>query len=129
MHVQEQYRLKNHNYLGSDKSYGNNGFFIIPHNKISNYFYNCMVSDGEGWEHVSITLSSSKRKVERCPTWEEMCFIKNLFWSKEDCVIQYHPPESQYVSNHTYCLHLWRSATFIVPAPDAIMVGIKNLQV
>lgn len=123
-HVIEKYRLRNHPLLGSDSSYGNNGAFIIPHHRITDYQYVIQASDGEGWEHVSISLSA-KRKVERCPTWEEMCYIKGLFWDEEDCVIQYHPPKSHYISMHHYCLHLWRPTGQIIPVPDSILVGIN----
>jgi hypothetical protein len=122
----EQFRLKKHALLGSDASYGNNGFFIIPHHRILNYSYNCKISDGSGWEHVSVTLDSSIRKVERCPTWEEMCYIKSIFWSDDECVIQYHPPKDDYVSMHPYCLHLWRPTEAIMPMPDPLMVGIPG---
>lgn len=54
------------------------------------------------WEHLSVSLP------DRCPTWEEMCFLKDLFWSPEDCVVQYHPPKSDYVNLAKNCLHLWR---------------------
>ncbi|MEZ3438614.1 MAG: hypothetical protein K1W18_07020 [Oscillospiraceae bacterium] len=57
---------------------------------------------GGGWEHVSVSFST------RCPTWEEMCKVKDMFWNEDECVIQYHPPKSEYVNNHPYCLHLWR---------------------
>ncbi len=59
---------------------------------------------GGGWEHVSVSFST------RCPTWEEMCKVKDMFWNEDECVIQYHPPKSEYVNNHPYCLHLWRKA-------------------
>ena len=55
-----------------------------------------------GWEHVSVSYST------RCPTWEEMCRVNDMFWNDDECVIQYHPPKSEYVNNHKYCLHLWR---------------------
>jgi hypothetical protein len=47
---------------------------------------------GEGilWEHVS--LRALDYKGERCPTWDEMCWAKGLFWGEEECVVQYHPP-------------------------------------
>lgn len=129
MKVPEQYRLKNHSVLGSDSSYGNNGFFVVPHHRVDNYFYQCQVSDGMGWEHVSITIGSSVRKVERCPTWEEMNYIKDLFWSEDECVMQLHPPKSEYVSNHPYCLHLWRPLECDVPMPDSLMVGYKSVNI
>jgi len=70
----------------------------------------------EGWEHASVSLAN------RCPTWDEMCFIKNFFWNPEDCVIQYHPPESQYKNVHNYCLHLWRPVNIEIPLPPKIFI-------
>src|SRR6516225_4312936 len=74
----------------------------------------------EGWEHVSV---STRR---RCPNWIEMCFVKDLFWSEGECVIQFHPPRSEYVNNHRYCLHLWRPRDGNFPLPPKILVGIKD---
>lgn len=73
----------------------------------------------EGWEHVSV---STRR---RPPNWQEMCFVKALFWEPEETVIQFHPPESSYVNNHPHCLHLWKPP-FDVPMPPTILVGIKD---
>lgn len=126
MKVPEQYRLKNHTILGSNSSYGNNGFFVIPHHRIDNYFYNCQVSDGEGWEHVSVTLSAKKKTVERCCTWEEMCFLKNFFWGEDEVVVQFHPAKSDYVNMHKFCLHMWRPTNQLIPVPDPLMVGIPD---
>jgi len=51
-----------------------------------------IASDGLGWEHVSVS------RKDRPPSWDEMCQIKALFWDDEDCVLQYHPPRSEYVN-------------------------------
>ncbi len=77
-------------------------------------------SDGEGWEHVSVSLPT------RCPNWPEMCFIKDMFWDAEDCVVQFHPPKSDYVNNHPYCLHLWRPTGTEISRPHWGLVGIKT---
>lgn len=74
--------------------------------------------DAQAWEHVSVTV-----QAKRCPTWEEMCRVKALFWDPEDCVLQFHPPESDYVSYHNYCLHLWRPVGVEILRPPALMVG------
>lgn len=126
MKVPESYRVKR-GVMRSDSSFGNNGAFEIPHYKISNYTINILASDGEGWQHVSVSLYCPDRKVERCPTWEEMCFVKSLFWDDEESVMQLHPPKSQWVNNHPYCLHLWKPDNIEIPLPDAMMVGIKDL--
>ena len=104
--------------MGSTEANGNNGAFFIPHpNPASNLVFKVVASDGMGWEHVSVSLP------KRCPTWEEMCFIKGLFWSEDDRVLQFHPPKSEYVNLHAFCLHLWRPADGVVPAPPSWMVG------
>lgn len=58
------------------------------------------------WEHVSVTPSNQQRKS--CPTWDEMCEIKDMFFEDEEQVVQFHPKKSEYVNIHPYCLHLWR---------------------
>ncbi len=73
-----------------------------------------------GWEHVSV---STRR---RPPNWQEMCFVKDLFWEETECVIQFHPPRSEYVNNHPHCLHLWGRADGNIPTPPSILVGIKS---
>lgn len=78
---------------------------------------------GHGWEHVSVSLN------DRCPTWDEMCWIKNLFFEPDECCMQLHPPEADYVNHHPYCLHLWRPANSLVgtiPRPPAEMVGPRG---
>src|SRR5665213_285707 len=72
------------------------GWFRIPYNSI---FINCLATAGRNWEHAAITLSSPNRRILRCPFWSEMQFVKLLFWEAEDCCMQLHPPESEYVNN------------------------------
>lgn len=122
--VPEQFRIKNGSH-GSNSTYGNNGAFIIPF-KPSKALIKMFViaSDYEGWEHVSVSVKGAKR----CPSWEAMCFIKDLFWDDEDAVIQFHPPKSEYVNTHAYTLHLWRPIGQAFPLPDSILVGVKGLE-
>lgn len=54
------------------------------------------------WDHVSVSTE------KRVPSWKEMCWVKDLFFEPEECVVQFHPPKSQYVNNHPNVLHLWR---------------------
>ena len=115
--VPEQYRQTTGSW-GSNETYGNNGMFIIPKNDLITL--RVIASDGMGWEHVSISIK------DRTPIWDEMCWIKDLFWDDEDAVIQFHPPKSLYVNHHPYCLHLWRSTIFDIPLPDPIMLGSKT---
>lgn len=116
--VPNQFRLKNHPFLGSDDSFRNNGFFIFG---CKGYQVKCQASDGLGWEHVSVTIDR-----KRTPPWEVMCYVKSLFWDEEDTVLQYHPPKSDYVNFHPYCLHLWRPTEMEIPVPAPLLVGPKG---
>ena len=92
-----------------------NGIFVV---KLKNsQVVRVQASDGMGWEHVSVS------RQDRCPTWNEMCQVKDLFWDEDDCVVQYHPPKSDYVNLHPYCLHLWRPIGVEMPRPPKFMVG------
>ena len=102
---------------------GNNGFFVIPHHRINNYEYRVMASDGMGWEHCSISIGELGKSQKRCPTWEEMCHIKNLFWDEDDCCIQIHPKKSEYVNLHPFVLHIWKPTNQEIPQPIKEMVG------
>lgn len=75
----------------------------------------------QGWEHVSV---STRR---RTPNWREMCWVKDLFWEPHETVMQLHPPESEWISNHPYCLHLWRHVSREIPMPPSIMVGRQEI--
>lgn len=118
-HVPEKYRIKTGR-MASTSADGNNGAFFITSLKLKRPM-TVIASDGLGWEHVSVSMP------DRTPTWEQMCFIKNLFWDADDCVIQFHPPKSEYINNHPHCLHLWRPnfAGAQIPMPDSLLVGIK----
>lgn len=133
----EKHRFTNLKYpFATDETYGNNGYFIIPHPRIQNYLFICIISDSNftddpnlRWEHVSVSLRVSKTSrtsemVKRCPTWEEMCWVKDQFWHAHEAVMQLHPPANEYVNNHPYCLHLWRPLDVKIPLPPAVMVGL-----
>jgi hypothetical protein len=72
---------------------------------------------GKPWEHVSVSLES------RCPTWEEMNFIKELFWRDDECVVQFHVPKTRHINIHPYCLHLWKPIGLKIPMPPSMCVG------
>jgi len=73
-------------------------------------------SDGHGWDHVRI------RAEGRCPTWEEMSYIKNMFWDDEELVVQFHPPKSEYVNIDQYALHLWKPQNGRIELPPQWLV-------
>jgi len=79
-----------------------------------------IISSGEDdmyhWEHVSVS------HPRRCPTWDEMHKIKQLFWTDEEVVMQLHPPQSCYVNLHPFCLHMWRPVKAEIPLPPSILL-------
>lgn len=108
----DQYRVKHP--LGFEHKAGDpfGWFEIYVYGKT---FYAQSDAQDELWEHVSVS-------GRRTPSWDEMCFIKSLFWDDEECVVQYHPPKSDYVNMAKTCLHLWKYKGDM-PRPPKIMVG------
>lgn len=98
-------------YLGDEY----NGAFKINY---QGSYYFVIASNGEGWEHVSVS------HPQRIPSWEVMCKIKDLFFHEEEIVMQLHPKKSEYVNNHPNCLHLWRPIEESIPTPPKFLVGI-----
>lgn len=107
---------------GSTPANGNNGWFLIRRRGGRRYF--CVASDGEGWEHVSVSIrTASLEGLKRCPTWDEMCLVKAMFWEPNDTVLQYHPADDDYRNFHAYTLHLWRPINAVLPVPAPSMIG------
>lgn len=121
-HVPEKYRLETGR-MRSNASFGNNGAFRIP-SPLGRVLV-IIASDGMGWEHVSIHAERGKELAT--PYWNEMSFVKDLFWDDEDVVMQLHPKKTEYVNNHPNTLHLWRPVTTEIPTPPSILVGDKSL--
>lgn len=119
MKVPEQFRVTTGRGASRPRS-GNNGVFMIPVPKRKKELFQVIASDGEGWEHVSVSLE------DRDPTWSEMCYIKDLFWDSEDTVIQYHPPKKEYMNQHQHCLHLWKPINIEFPRPEMSLVGFTG---
>ena len=105
-----EYRLSLFGEYGDDY----NGMFEL---KIKGENYRIVVSNGEGWEHVSI---SHKHKI---PSWKVMCILKDMFFEEDEVVMQLHPKKSDHINLHPNCLHLWRPLNAEIPLPPKEMVG------
>lgn len=104
-----------HPTLGASAKGSLYGYFVVQLKRASLR----IISSGEqhggelgDWEHVSVSL------MDRCPTWDEMCFVKDLFWDDEECAVQFHPAKSAYINFMPYCLHLWKSKQAIKLPPS-----------
>lgn len=89
------------------------GSFMIPY---GNKTLAVISGRGDGWDHVSVSLR------HRTPTWEEMNWIKDLFFEKEETVIQFHPPKSQYINIGKTALHMWRPWHQEIKLPPTYML-------
>lgn len=116
----DQFRRPFQGFMGDE----HNGLFLI---EIENKIFRCISSDGDNWDHVSVTiLTKTGEPVKRCPKWNEMCIIKELFFEDDEEVMQLHPKKEDYVNVHPYCLHLWRPQQEKIPTPPSYMVGYSK---
>lgn len=95
---------------------GFQGFFKTKKNSAL-----CIVASwGLDWDHVSVSTPT------RCPTWDEMCQVKDVFFDPSEVVMQLHPAKSEYVNHHPFCLHLWKPQKMVVPQPPSHFVGPRS---
>lgn len=113
----EQFR-KNHPTLGPSDAGCNWGYFEVPFNSNTlRVLSSGAEHESQEWEHVSISL------INRCPNWQEMCMIKNLFWDEQETAIQFHPKKSEYVNTHPNVLHLWKCVNQQIKLPPKELIG------
>ena len=103
---------------------GGAGYIKLPRDNRTGFTKASIIwSTGGGWEHVSVSPLNGSM-----PKWEDMCFIKDLFWDAEEWVVQYHPAKSECVNNMPNCLHLGKPTEEKLPTPASILVGVKGLE-
>lgn len=105
----DEYRVAFMGEMGDE----HNGAFQL---KIKGELYQIIASNGEGWEHVSI---SHRHKI---PSWKTMCILKDMFFKEEETVMQLHPAKNDHINIHPNCLHLWRPIGKEIPLPKKWMV-------
>ena len=91
------------------------GAFKLRHPRTGK-IYHVMAAADEGWDHVSVS-----RPNRTLPTWDEMCWVKDLFFLPEETVVQYHPAKGKNVDRYPV-LHLWRPQDVELPMPPIIFV-------
>lgn len=111
--------IKNNGYVKIIKD-GKDGFGGTFYDKKSRCNLNFIMSWGAGFEHCSVSMPT------RCPSWEQMCAIKDVFWNDDEVCMQLHPAKKDYVNNHPYCLHIWKPINEKIPLPPTILVGLKD---
>ena len=111
--------IKQNGYVKIKKE-GRDAFGGIFYDKKTRCNLNFIMSWGAGFEHCSVSMAT------RCPSWEQMCAVKDAFWNDNEVCMQLHPAKKDYVNNHPYCLHIWKPIDKEIPLPPTIMVGIKD---
>ena len=112
--------------VAGDARFGNNGHFLLDGVEGNKLF--CVVSDGCGWDHVSVSVRSNiigATQPPRLPTWGEMDYVKRTFFRDDEVAVQIHPTKDAHVNN-AEVLHLWRSQDVQHPLPPIGMVGVRG---
>lgn len=91
------------------------GVFLIPHPLGAKL--RVIASSGEGWDHLSISLE------HRCPTWNEMDYVKRMFFKEDEVAMQLHVTPKEHINCHKYCLHIWRPHNEVIPLPPSYFVA------
>lgn len=115
MRFPEQYRYSKGDDKWVTKPGQPYGYFHIPGPAARGRPLRCLACASTSaiqWDHVSVSLQGWEHKT---PSWEEMCLVKDLFWTEDQWVVQYHPPKSVAVNLHPGCLHLWHPTSQIFP--------------
>lgn len=58
-------------------------------------------ADNKRWIHVSYS------RPGKMPSYADLVLVKDRFIGAARSAISVHPPKSEHVSLHPYCLHLW----------------------
>jgi hypothetical protein len=95
------------------------GDFLIPCGAVKLAVIASNGDDRVKWEHVSVSIPGHRRT----PTWEEMDYVKRLFWGDDETVLQLHVPRAEHKNHHPWCLHLWRPKDHAIPRPPSWTVA------
>ena len=108
---------------GSNTLFGNNGDFQIPSPSDRCRMLRVTASDRCGWDHVSVHVDLEVGPEGLfTPTWDDMCYVKDLLFKASETAWQYHPAKTDYVNKHPHVLHLWRCQTGEMKMPPKMMV-------
>jgi hypothetical protein len=101
--------------MASSEIDGWNGAFQVP---LEGELWYVMISDREGWRHLSIRNSQKKA----LPSWQVMTRVKACFFGDDDWVVQFIPPRAEYVNDCQWVLHLWQPVDAVLPTPHVALV-------
>jgi len=87
----------------------NYGCFLVPYQVAAapRVLLRVLAGQGGGWDHASVSVHGTLRT----PTWEEMEFVRALFFRDDETVMQLSVPRAESINEHPGCLHWWRPQT------------------
>lgn len=81
-----------------------------------------IASNSLGWDHINAIVQLNSIFPEyRMPNAEEMKKIKNMFFSRNEPVMEVHPKKEDYVNINPNVLHLWKPNLIDLPVPPNIL--------
>lgn len=108
----DKYRVNLYGEKGDDTC----GAFFLRYKGTPGTILRVIASAADGWDHVSVS------RTDRCPTWQEMDYVKRMFFKDDEVAFQLHPAVADHINTHPYCLHLWRPTNATFPLPPVEMV-------
>ncbi len=80
----------------------------------------------EGWEIYKVSIMINGKKVNRYPSWNEMCQAKKIICGEDVYALQYHMAQVNNFEN-SICLYV-PSKDMKFPIPEPFMVGKRNIE-
>jgi hypothetical protein len=101
---------------------GDGAHYHAPLSGLSVIVSAAIEDDGHAWGHLSVAMPT------RLPSWTEMRALKDAFVGDREAVTV-HPRQSNYVSIHRFCLHLfWRlDGTWPLPEFSGVVAGRRTI--
>ena len=115
------YRVRK-GWMASTDAEENNGAWVIRHPLDKKLRMQIIASDQGGWDHASMTIYNAQTGLYRIPFWVEMCILKDIFWFPNECVMQLHPAQANYVNDNENVLHSWKPQDAEIPLPPELFV-------
>ena len=100
----------------TESNSGNNGAFVITLKFGQTAI--AIASERDGWQHVAVS------RTDRPMSYGELCQVKALFWSSQDCVLQFYPPDSERAPDQKFWLHLRRPIGCNLPMPAVELFAV-----
>ena len=95
--------------------------FVITHVVDNRDRQLCVIASWGGhWDHASVhatRLSVAGSAMNVTPTWDEMCFVKQLCWQDDEWALEYHPAREDNINVHENTLHIWKPQSKSFPKP------------